>query len=58
MMKYTKPIYITRKDTFLASDKIIPYGDRIGIISESMSEEVALELLKAFKTDSEEVAKE
>lgn len=49
MMQYTKPIYITRKDTFLASDEIVPYGDRISVVSESTRKSAALELLSAFK---------
>ena len=35
MEQYKKPIYITRKDTDLASDKIRPYGERIGVFSEA-----------------------
>lgn len=53
MMQYTKPIYITRKDTFLPIDEIIPYGGRIGVVSESRRESIALELLSAFETSPE-----
>ena len=54
MMQYTKPVYITRKDTFLASDEIVPYGDRIGVVSESVQKAATLELLSPFKTSPEE----
>lgn len=50
MLDYTEPIYTTGKETFLASDKIIPYGDRIEVESESRREEIAMELLEAFAT--------
>lgn len=46
-MHYKKPIYVTRKETFLASDEIIPYGDWINISSESKRDAVARKLLKA-----------
>lgn len=54
MTQYTKPIYITRKDTFLASDEIVPYGGRIEVVSESMRKAAALELLSNFETSPEE----
>lgn len=44
-MEYTKPIYVTRKDTCVASDEIRPYGERIRISSEKRRKEVALQLL-------------
>lgn len=46
-MHYKKPIYVTRKETFLASDEIKPYGDRISIPSESERDAVARKLLRA-----------
>ena len=48
-MGYKKPIHVTRKDTFLASDEIIPYGDRIYSSSESKREAAALKLLSACR---------
>ena len=53
MMQYTKPVYITRKDTFLATDEIVPYGGRIEVVSESMQKAAALDLLNPFKINSE-----
>lgn len=44
-MEYKKPIYITRKDTCVASDEIRPYGERIRISSEERRKEIALQLL-------------
>lgn len=44
-MQYEKPIYIIREDTCLASDDVIPYGDRIEASSESKRKKMALELL-------------
>lgn len=49
MTHFIKPIYITRKDTFLANDYIIPYGDRIRISSESKKKAITLKLLGAIK---------
>jgi len=46
-LRYKKPIYVTRKDTFLASDQIIPYGGRICISSETKRNAAALKLLSA-----------
>lgn len=50
-MRHKKPIYVTRKDTCLASDRIVPYGDRIGVSSEVKRKAAALKLLGAEKTD-------
>lgn len=52
---YKKPIYITRVDTCLASDHIVPYGERIRISSESEDEEMALKLLGAYEEFVESV---
>lgn len=53
-MEYKKPIYITRKDTCVASDEIRPYGERVRISSEKRRKEIALELLGgAPKSDNE-----
>lgn len=46
---YKKPIYVTRIDTCLASDRIVPYGERIRVSSESKEEEIALKLLGAYE---------
>lgn len=39
------PVYVTPKDSYLAQDKIIPYGGRVSISSESRKREAALRLL-------------
>lgn len=44
MQQYKKPIFVTRKDTDLASDKIRPYGERIDVFSESKRKAVRLKL--------------
>ncbi len=46
---YKKPIYVTRVDTCLASDRIMPYGDRVSATSESKRKEIALKLLGAYR---------
>ena len=51
MEQYKKPIYITRKDTDLASDKIRPYGERIGVFSEAKRKAVRWKLLR-FRKES------
>lgn len=45
---YKKPIYVTRVDTCLASDRIMPYGDRISVSSESKKKEIALKLMSVY----------
>lgn len=45
MQQYKKPIFVTRKDTDLASDKIRPYGGRINVFSDSKRKEIRLRLL-------------
>lgn len=45
MMQPKKPIYVTRKDTCLAKDYIIPYGGRIRASSESKRKAAKLRLL-------------
>lgn len=49
MQQYKKPVYITRKDTDLASDKIRPYGERIGVFSEAKRKAVRWKLLEIRK---------
>lgn len=46
---YKKPIYVTRTDTCLASDQIVPYGDRIHPSSEAKRREIALKLLGVYE---------
>lgn len=49
-MKKREPIYVTRKDTFLATDPIEPYGGRIGrFSSETKRKEAAIRLMKVSK---------
>lgn len=50
-MQHKKPIYITRKDTCLASDRIVPCGGKIGVSSESRRKESKLRLLGVQKGD-------
>lgn len=45
-MHQKKAIYVTRKDTCLATDQIRPYGGRLRIVSESRRKAVAWKLLK------------
>lgn len=51
---YKKPIYLTRIETFLAEDKIIPYGERMRVSSEKREEEMALKLLGAYEDIDED----
>lgn len=44
-MHQKKAIYVTRKDTCLATDQIRPYGERLSIISETQRKAVAWKLL-------------
>lgn len=52
MQQYKKPIFVTRKDTDLASDKIRPYGERNNVYSESKRKEVRLRFLETRKKSS------
>ena len=48
-MQRKEAIYITRRDTCLASDPIIPYGGKVGFSSEKKKKEAVLELLNVHK---------
>ena len=52
MQQYKKPIFVTRKDTDLASDRIRPYGERINVYSELKRKEVRLKLLGIRKENT------
>lgn len=45
-MQWKKAIYVTRKATYLATDQVRPYGERLSIIFESKRKAVAWKLLK------------
>lgn len=44
-MKYKDPVYVTRVDSAVGDDEILPYTDRITLESEKVNEEEALRLL-------------
>lgn len=50
-MKYKMPIYVTRKDTCVASDVIKPYGGRVRICPESERKEAILRYLGVPKKE-------
>ena len=50
-MQRKEAIYITRRDTCLASDPIIPYGGKVGFSSEKKKKEAVLELLNVHKKE-------
>ncbi len=50
-MRRKEAIYVTRRDTCLASDPIKPYGGKVGFSSEKKKKEAALELLNAYKKE-------
>lgn len=49
MMKFKMPIYVTRKDTCVASDVIKPYGGRARICPESERKAAVLRSLGVHK---------
>lgn len=53
MLQYKKPIFETRKDTQLASDRIRPYGERINVYSEIKRKAFRLKLLGIRKENAD-----
>ena len=44
-MNHKEPIYCTPVETYLAQDRIIPYGGRVSVSSESWLRDAALRFL-------------
>lgn len=57
-MNREEPIYETPKETYLAQDRIIPYGGRVSASSESWLEEVTIRLLGGRSKDEKESTNE
>ena len=53
-MNRKEPIYETPKETYLAPDRIIPYGSRVSASSESWLQEITLKLLGGSSEDESE----
>lgn len=51
-LQQKKSIYVTRKDTYLATDQVRPYGERLNITSESKRKTIARKLLKGYNAES------
>lgn len=53
-MNRKEPIYVTPKETYLAQDRIIPYGGRVSTSSESWLQEATIRLLGGHSEEETE----